>query len=481
MPDQTNQELGHIRAMQTVEMFAGQEDFIRRNLTELSNAIEQATMETVQFIQGRHPQFRRLISDLRERAASAEVAVGRWSDQRLLNVLDAINDLANEITRITGEHMIRGSSAVARDVYQNYPEILSFDGEIPLRSTMLSSSQIRALVEDAPVISRATSYQGFVERVFRTPTMRADLRNEMLVGAFRGEGIPKLTRRIRDRFDWMDEVQLGRIRNRLRRRGINPGDPTYDRQLAKQVERAIRHNTITAARTHMQTAANTAMENIFSENEDIIEAYEWNATMETGFSKSGRGTCVRCAGLDGNVYPPDEQRPPIPLHPNCRCFYTPVLKDWQDLGIDAPAIQRKNRAYLVRESDYELAVGKGRAIGAGGRKILGKRGEQVSDAQLVREGKLGPVTRHSRLGNRNYSEWYADRNSLFKVNVTGPSRANWIESADGRSLNDLVDPTTGDLILLEDLPGNAPIITRQQYVEEHGTTKEKRQYRQANK
>ena len=95
-----NQLLQRIHDMRTIDMFQGQEAFVRRNLTELANAIEQATGEMSQIIQGTHPKYRRLIQSLRE---GRPIGRGGWTDQRLLSVLDSIDHMAEEIEVITNE------------------------------------------------------------------------------------------------------------------------------------------------------------------------------------------------------------------------------------------------------------------------------------------------------------------------------------------------------------------------------------------
>jgi SPP1 gp7 family putative phage head morphogenesis protein len=37
--------------------------------------------------------------------------------------------------------------------------------------------------------------------------------------------------------------------------------------------------------------------------------------------------CPKCRQLEGNVYTIDEARGIIPVHPNCRCAWNPVVRD----------------------------------------------------------------------------------------------------------------------------------------------------------
>lgn len=443
-----SQILQRIREMQTVEMFSGQERFIQRNITELGSAMEQASAEMSQIILGTHPRYRRIIASLREGARP--IGRGGWTDRRLLSLLDTIDEMSEDMQAITQESIIRTSSAVASDVYENYPDILSFGNRLPsFNSTELTIPQIRAYVEDTVV--GGEHLQSFVGRLFNDYA-QADIRNEMFVGALQGEGIPKLTRRIQEKFNWLDQRQINRITRQARSKGLEGSK--LSNWIAKKQQKVIRQNAITAARTHMQTVAVDSMTRVYSNNSDIIKEYEWNATMEPGYTTTGRGTCLRCAALDGQTYATREEMPTIPLHPNCRCLPIPITKSWQELGINSSQtdnIIRRNRPYAIRESDAQMVKGKGRSIGAGGRRILGSAGQT---------------------SNRDYNEWFENRNSFFKMNVAGPSRAKWLEEGRGRTLSDLVDRSTGELINLEDLAGSTPVISRSDYIRQYGSADE---------
>jgi hypothetical protein len=116
---------------------------------------------------------------------------------------------------------------------------------------------------------------------------------------------------------------------------------------------------------------------------------------------------------------------------------------------ETDSIIKDNRPYAIRESDAEMVRGRGRSIGAGGRRILGSSGPRAS--------------------GRDYNEWFDDRDNFFKMNVAGPSRAKWLKGRRGRTLSDLVDRSTGELINLEDLSGSTPVISRREYIEEFGS------------
>ena len=74
----------------------------------------------------------------------------------------------------------------------------------------------------------------------------------------------------------------------------------------------------------------------------------WTAVLEGGYKKTGRGTCLRCAALDGTVYKLDEKKPQMPLHPRCRCIWLPETKTFRELGVDWDEIQETSRPYTIR-------------------------------------------------------------------------------------------------------------------------------------
>lgn len=88
-------------------------------------------------------------------------------------------------------------------------------------------------------------------------------------------------------------------------------------------------------RTAMMGIANAVREEVFKSNEEVIKGREWVATLDTR-------TCIACAARDGKAWDM-EGKPlnghsfpysPPPLHRNCRCTTSPVLRSWEELGIE---------------------------------------------------------------------------------------------------------------------------------------------------
>ena len=71
----------------------------------------------------------------------------------------------------------------------------------------------------------------------------------------------------------------------------------------------------TVARTEVNRVRRETARQIYEENKDIFEGWEWVA------SKSAR-TCPLCLAMDGKQFPLDE---PFPQHINCRCTMKSVI------------------------------------------------------------------------------------------------------------------------------------------------------------
>lgn len=82
----------------------------------------------------------------------------------------------------------------------------------------------------------------------------------------------------------------------------------------------------TIVRTAVNHVANYANELVYQENEEVIKGIQYVAVLDTRTSEI-------CRELDGKVFPINEGPRP-PQHPNCRSRTVPVLKSWEELGID---------------------------------------------------------------------------------------------------------------------------------------------------
>lgn len=177
---------------------------------------------------------------------------------------------------------------------------------------------------------------------------------------------------------------------------------------------ASRRNIETLSRTYTATASSYARELLYRQNDDIIKGFRLNATLENGNFRTGGGTCPRCAGLDQRVYSKVDTRPPLPLHPNCRCVWTPETATWKELGLDVEEMGRSYRPWAERAE--------------GGRKKL---------AGGTFEGDFG--------------DWWGKQSKAWQDKSTvGPTRAALIR--EGKiGFDDLVEPSTGRLYTIKEL------------------------------
>lgn len=132
----------------------------------------------------------------------------------------------------------------------------------------------------------------------------------------------------------------------------------------------------TYARTMVQTAANDVAGMIYRENNDIVRAEQYIATLDDD-------TCPVCGPLDGQVFGFKDGKstaPRPPRHPNCRCFMSPVLKDWAAMGL---------------------------------------KGDVSKDVKRLLDGKPATKTK--------WSDWVQANPDRLK-RVLGPSRADLVES-----------------------------------------------------
>lgn len=183
-----------------------------------------------------------------------------------------------------------------------------------------------------------------------------------------------------------------------------------------------RRDVVTLVRTYVQTANVAAMEATYERNAEFISVLRWSSVTENGNMQTGRGTCLRCAALDGERYSMTEKRPPCPLHPRCRCCYLPVIS-WQSLGLSMEKLDEAARPWTVRED---------KSIDAGGRRTI----EEVG------------------LHRGSYGEWLGERSPALQKEVLGPGRYELISSG-AIGFGDLVDRKTGVLRTLKELGGKS--------------------------
>lgn len=131
------------------------------------------------------------------------------------------------------------------------------------------------------------------------------------------------------------------------------------------------------ARTSVMSVANQAAQETYKANPRILKGWQYVATLDMR-------TCTACASLDGQVFPLGEGPVP-PRHPNSRSISIPVVKSYDELGINREEYSNKVRAsmdgQIASPRNMESWL-KGQSV-ARQETILGK-----TKAKLWRDGKF---------------------------------------------------------------------------------------------
>lgn len=145
------------------------------------------------------------------------------------------------------------------------------------------------------------------------------------------------------------------------------------------------------ARTEIQRVANEVADEIYKDNQHLLEGEEYLATLDNR-------TCIICGSDDRRVFyyhgsPNVSEKPYLPRHPRCRCCYAPLVKGYQKLKIDKPFATRRSRAgevaynmsYRQWFSRQEAAVQKD-ILGASRYKLF--KQDKIAITKFVDRGKM---------------------------------------------------------------------------------------------
>lgn len=172
-----------------------------------------------------------------------------------------------------------------------------------------------------------------------------------------------------------------------------------------------KREAITLARTYTQTANVEAQMAAYKKNEDLIYAYKRISILDTS-------VCPRCGALDGMMYKKDEKRPPMPLHPRCRCLWQALMRI-EDLGISREDLEKVARPWARREL---------KNIDEGGKRKINEAGKTTE----------------------YFGEWWKTLPAKEQEYSVGKTRARLLREGKVK-FGELVDKETGRLRPLDDL------------------------------
>jgi len=178
---------------------------------------------------------------------------------------------------------------------------------IPVEMALPSASVLREIVSRRPFQGRLLRdwYKDLSE------AHRQRLAEAVRLGVAEGQTTDQIVRRIRG----------------TRAAGYTDGVMEIGRRQAEAVTRT--------AISHVSSNARSEM---FKANDRVVKSVQWVSTLDS------RTTPI-CRARDGKVYPVDGGPRP-PAHIGCRSSVSPVLRSWQEMGIDANELPPSSRASM---------------------------------------------------------------------------------------------------------------------------------------
>ena len=296
------------------------------------------------------------------------------SYRRIEQVLDEIE--AN-ILALEGQYTDKIANTSSRVGYTTLVETekaLSWDGLVhPFHNTAMTVAQMEALILKSDNIGGLTLPE-WVRSSIKAPVdeLKEKAREAMLLGKNPKDVVKELIKTVKS--DETKETTANYIRS--------------------------------VVRTFVAEAGTEARHKVYEANKNVIQKYEWVAAMEAG-SPSGRGTCHRCAALDGIQNENISDFPGIPLHMNCRCILSTVTVPWSEL-LGVPYEEGAERMKVGEQIYWDPKLQANRKYGVG---------------RPVKERVNLPSYVYS---DKTYTDWFFNHNKEWQINSVGPGRYDFI-------------------------------------------------------
>ena len=215
------------------------------------------------------------------RAAVADVQLQLFNGDAVPRgdaLLDELQALSAGLRKRLGEDVADMATEALNYSAQEHASILSIDNRVPINNVALSADQFRAFLGGP---AGGVSLPAWVDAAWGNAVTEQVKRN-LNIAVLQGESYQKAVRGL------------------------------LESTIADFTER----EAVTIARTYVQTANVAAQMSLYEANDDLVTGWKWSSVLEPGYSKTGRGTCLRCQSLDQRRFKMGEG-PPIPLHPRC--------------------------------------------------------------------------------------------------------------------------------------------------------------------
>ena len=263
-------------------------------------------------------------AQLSERLAAAIERLGdnAYTVKQMDSVLKAVRELNREIYGQVSEEVTADLEALSDDEIQAQAKMFAAAVPAPVLAAAplvaLDYAQVRAIAFGRPFQGRLLrEWMGGLEE-----GRAARIRDTIRIGMVSGETTAQIVQRIRG----------------TRAEGYKDG--ILDRS-RRDIEAVVR--------TAISHVSNTARDSFYDGNDHLIKAIRWLSTLD------GR-TTPDCRVRDGKQFTPGSHKPighafkwgagPGRFHFCCRSTSVPVLKSWQELGIDLPEMTPGTRASM---------------------------------------------------------------------------------------------------------------------------------------
>ena len=340
------------------------EQFERGVLVNMRNTVERSR--------------RQIIADLSGKIQYARTAAHQTA------ILGELDELSLGLRRALGEQLTSATAAVGSASLQEAYNTLSLGGIAPMvNNVSLSPAQYRQFLGSNPI--GGLLLPQWVDAAYNHSIV-GPLKEQLNIGALRGSSY--------------DNIVGG---------------------LAGMFDNFSRRELTTLTRTYFQEANVRSHQAVMEANRDVVEGGIWTTVSD------GR-CCIECLPLSENFYKMDEEHPPIPAHPNCRCMPRTKTVSFRDLGMDidelAPIEQAVvTRGYLDEKDRWVIPP-----VGTGG----------------------GAPVREIRFYLGGLKEAFPDMPREQQIAMIGPKRYELLQQ--GKiTLDDLVDRKTGRVRLLNEL------------------------------
>lgn len=226
--------------------------------------------------------FEKLQKQIEEALQNGETISPSWffREKRLKNLLAQVNDQIVRFGGTAAKIIEREQSAAIRIAVRQARENLKFQigDNADLADKFSGSFNTKAVENAVGLMGDGSPLRSYFEETL-APAVADKIKSEVIKAAAIGTDFKTISKRLQQ-----------------------TGDITRYRALA-------------VARTEVNRVRRETTRQIYQENDDLIEGWEWVA------SKSAR-TCPLCLAMDGKQFPLDE---PFPQHVNCRCTMIAVI------------------------------------------------------------------------------------------------------------------------------------------------------------